>query len=331
MIRHVVARFFILLSALLLFVACGGGGGSAEPPPVVGNQWTVMVYMAADNDLDISAPLDVQEMQSVGSTDHVTVLLQYDTRTAPTRLYRVEKGSLTLLQEPGELNMASSDTLRDFITFGVKNYPAGHYALILWDHGNGWESGVDGSGFTAPAGKRVLSLLEDWNNTNIKGAPLPNVLVAKGIGAAEAITGIKLDILGVDACLLATLEAAYEFRNSAAILVASQDAVQGYGWDYHGLLGRLTANPIMSAKELAVNMVDSYRQFVESPAWGYGDHFSINPRRRYGETGPRGGCAGPPPQGISGRSGDQRCGSTRDCRCPRRSSGIPGLHLCGPG
>jgi hypothetical protein len=272
MIRHVIAKFFILLSALLLCVACGGGGGSAGPPPVVGNQWTVMVYMAADNDLDVaSAPLDIQEMLTVGSSANVTVLLQYDTRTTPTRLYRVEKGSLALLHELGELNMASGDTLRDFITFGVKNYPARHYALILWDHGNGWESGVDGSGFIAPTGKRVLSLLEDWNNTNIKGATLPNVAVAKGIGEAEAITGIKLDILGVDACLMATIEAAYEFRNSAAILVASQDVVQGYGWDYHDLLGRLTANPLMSARELAVNMVDSYRQFAESPAWGYGD------------------------------------------------------------
>ena len=49
-----------------------------------GNQWTVMVYMAADNDLDISAHLDIQEMQSVGSTENVTVLLQYDTRSRPT-------------------------------------------------------------------------------------------------------------------------------------------------------------------------------------------------------------------------------------------------------
>ena len=129
--------------------------------------------------------------------------------------------------------------MRDFIAFGVKTYPARHYALILWDHGEGWESGVD---------KRVSSLLEDWNNTNIKSTPLPNYVVAGGIQDAEVLTGVKLDILGVDACVMATIEAAYEFRNSAGILVASQDLVQGYGWDYRDLLSRLTANPAIAPK-----------------------------------------------------------------------------------
>jgi hypothetical protein len=248
-LKHILTFFMLLLTA------CGGEGGG-------GNQWTVMVYMAADNDLEISAPLDIQEMQSVGSTENVTVLLQYDTRSRPTRRYRVEKDRLELLQELGELSMASGDTLRDFIAFGVKTYPARHYALILWDHGEGWESGVD---------KRVRSLLEDWNNTNIKSTPLPNYVVAGGIQDAEVLTGVKLDILGVDACVMATIEAAYEFRNSAGILVASQDLVQGYGWDYRDLLSRLTANPAIAPQDLAAAMVDSYRQFVESPSWGYGD------------------------------------------------------------
>jgi len=60
--------FFKYLPALFvtfLLLACGGGGGSAGPQPVEGNQWTVMIYMAADNDLEISAPLDIQEMQAL--------------------------------------------------------------------------------------------------------------------------------------------------------------------------------------------------------------------------------------------------------------------------
>jgi len=256
-LKHLLTFFMLLLTA------CGGEGcGRESASPVTGNQWTVMVYMAADNDLEISAHLDIQEMQSVGSTENVTVLLQYDTRSRPTERYRVEKDRLELLQELGELSMASGDTLRDFIAFGVKTYPARHYALILWDHGEGWESGVD---------KRVSSLLEDWNNTNIKSTPLPNYVVAGGIQDAEVLTGVKLDILGVDACVMATIEAAYEFRNSAGILVASQDLVQGYGWDYRDLLSRLTANPAIAPQDLAAAMVDSYRQFVESPSWGYGD------------------------------------------------------------
>ncbi len=224
-----------------------------------------MVYMAADNNLDISAPLDVQEMLDIGSTANVTVLVQFDSRTTPTRRYRIDKGQLVLLQDLGEQNMASPDTLRDFIQYGVTSHPAGHYALILSSHGDGWQSGVDG------VYKRVQSILEDWNNTNVKTSPLPNFAVAAGIRAAGTLTGVKLDILGVDACIMATLEAAYEFRDSADILIASQDLVQGQGWDYRDLLGRLTAQPAMNPRELATAIVDSYRSFSESTAWGYGN------------------------------------------------------------
>ena len=38
--------------------------------------------------------------------------------------------------------MGDSQTLSDFLTWGVKNYPADHMALILWDHGGGSISGV---------------------------------------------------------------------------------------------------------------------------------------------------------------------------------------------
>jgi hypothetical protein len=252
----------ILLLALSLLSACAVDSLDPVAPPVTGNRWTVLVYMAADNDLDIAAPLDLQEMQQVGSTANVTVLVQYDTRSTPTRRYKVERGSLALLDDLGETSMADPATLRDFIVAGVQRYPADHYALIIWDHGNGWQTGVD---------KQVASLIEDWGNGTVKTLPLSNRQVADGLLAAAAVTGVKLDILGVDACLMATLEAAYEFRDAAGILVASQDNVQGFGWDYHDLLSRLTSNPLMSARNLAITMVESYRQFVESPSWGYGD------------------------------------------------------------
>ena len=221
-----------------------------------------MVYMAADNDLDIAANLDLKEMIQVGSTNNVTVLVQYDTRSTPTRRYRAEKGQLNLLEDLGEQNMADPATLSSFIVTSIQNSPADHFALIVWDHGNGWQTGVD---------KRTYSLVEDWGNGTTKTLPMSNSQVAAGITAAEARSGRHLDILGVDACIMATVEAAYEFRNAADILVASQDNVQGFGWNYQDLLSRLTANPRMTSRDLALAMVDSYRQFSESPAWGYGD------------------------------------------------------------
>jgi hypothetical protein len=240
----------------------GGAGGNTTPTPVTGSTWTFMVYMATDNNLDLSSALDLKEMMAVGSTANINVIVQYDSRSTPTRLYRVDKDQLVLLKDLGELNMASSTTLKDFIVYGITNYPADHYALIVSSHGDGWTDRVD---------KRVNAVIEDWNNTDIQSAPLSNREVAQGIAAASGLTGKKLSILGFDACLMALLEVAYEFKDSADILVSSQTTVQGYGWDYKDLLGRLTASPAMSAEELAKAMVASYRTFAESSSWGYGD------------------------------------------------------------
>ncbi|PIP08843.1 MAG: hypothetical protein COX51_02100, partial [Syntrophobacteraceae bacterium CG23_combo_of_CG06-09_8_20_14_all_50_8] len=41
-------------------------------------KWTVMVYMAGDNNLDGAALRDIAEMAKVGSTKDVNVLVQLD-------------------------------------------------------------------------------------------------------------------------------------------------------------------------------------------------------------------------------------------------------------
>jgi hypothetical protein len=205
-----------------------------------------MVYLAADNDLDPYSSPDLAEMMAVGSTGRVNIIVQYDGFQKPAVRYKVEKGSLTKLADLGEVNMASGDALKDFITYVTANYPAEHYALVLWSHGDGWKSGS-----ARPTAKSVLV---DWDNNGRKSDALANNLVAKGI----ADSGVLIDVLGVDACILADIEAAYEFRNVARYLVASEDLVSLYGWDYRNLLTRLTYKPDMSAEELARAGVESY-------------------------------------------------------------------------
>lgn len=253
----------IAVACLTLLSACGGGGGGGAPTPVSGTKWTVMVYMAADNDLDYpAADISLKSLIKTGSNQNVTVILQYDSRSTPARRFRVDKGQLTQLAELGEQNMADPAVLADFIVASQQVAPADHYALILWDHGDGWQTGVD---------KQAPSLIQDWGNGSDKTLPMTNRQVADGIARAEGITGRKLDVLGVDACIMATLEAAYEFRSVAGFMVSSQDLVQGYGWDYADLLARMQANPLMTPRDVSLAMVESYRHFVESSAWGYGD------------------------------------------------------------
>jgi hypothetical protein len=248
----------VYLFFLLFIISCGDGSNS--PAPVTGNKWTVMIYLDADNDLSSSGYDDLNEMQEVGSTKNVTVIVQFDTHGETTKRYKVEKGSLTLLEDMGELDMSDPATLQNFVSDSVSAYPADHYALILWDHGQGWKSA------SRPAVNK--SIFNDYDNRNYNSFT-PNYYVAIALADAQLKSGAKLDILGIDACEMSVIEAAYEFefRNVADIYVASQEVVSLDGWDYKDLLTRLVKKPRMTPVELSQAMVESFKNYYANSSY----------------------------------------------------------------
>lgn len=246
-------RIFVFASLFFLLFAASCGSGSGSSNSVTGNKWTVMIYLDADNELAPWALTDIEEMQKIGSTQNVTIILQYDKEGATTKRYKVEKGSLTLLEDLGELNMSDPETIENFVTYSVSNYPAGHYALILWDHGQGWKG-------RTVAGGSTKSMFNDYDN-GIYNSFLSNYYISRALANARSATGVKLDILGIDACEMSVIEAAYEFREVADILVASQELLSVWGWDYDDLLIRLIYKPSMSPVNFARAMVESFKNF----------------------------------------------------------------------
>lgn len=115
-------------------------------------RWTILIFLAADNDLDTRATKDLHEMEAVGSTDAVDVVVQVDrygdgnsgsalrgkiVRDPDWKKY--DSHFVSPLKDIGETNTGDPQTLRSFIEWGVLTYPAEHYALIIWNHGSGWK------------------------------------------------------------------------------------------------------------------------------------------------------------------------------------------------
>ena len=107
-------------------------------------QWTVMVYLAGDNNLDSAGVADLQEMKTIGSTDQVAIVAQFDRSgaTRTTNRYVLRKGSTLaedLVTSLGETNTGDPAVLRDFVAWAATTQPARHYMLVIWNHGSGWD------------------------------------------------------------------------------------------------------------------------------------------------------------------------------------------------
>jgi hypothetical protein len=209
-----------------------GGGGTTS-----GQGWTVLVYMVAANNLEGDAMKDLIEMSSVGSGSDLRIVVQLDRITGnfdgpvlnlpdftSTKRLLVQNGSLQELQDLGRLDMTQPATLADFIKWGVQTYPGQHYFLDFWDHGGGWRGfGWDDNTITASSP----------NAQNLTLAKLDT-----GIQSGLASAGLaKFDIIGFDACLMATVEVANTLKGYSSYLLASEEVEPGHGWDYAAFAG----------------------------------------------------------------------------------------------
>lgn len=268
--------------------------------------WTVMIYLAGDNNLDGAGVVDLKEMKTVGTTDRVAVLAQFDRAGAKqaTIRYCLRKGTplaKDAVQNLGETNMGDPKVLEEFVTWGAANYPAAHYLLVLWNHGAGWDDAnlYEGDVFSgaappvarkaqpvatrrAVAGARTLPLAQARAairrtrralfNTTVEAAVtlrgiafddqaqdfLDNIELKKVMAKIKKKLARKVDILGMDACLMSMAEVAYQMRDVADFSVGSEETEPGDGWPYDRILKALAAKPDMTPEELAKAVVTRY-------------------------------------------------------------------------
>jgi cysteine peptidase C11 family protein len=249
-------------------------------------QWTWLVYMAGDNNLEGAGRDDLAEMKRVGSTPEVNVLVQFDTEKNTTTRYRIEKNKAKVLQRLPGVDCGDPKVLTQFIQWGIKNFPAQHYLLDVWNHGGGWENlpadfDYDGIRLAKPhrAAKltRVKRALFRTTVKKIDNRPGLARAIAIDCGSHDYLDnqelrngvhkalpgGRKLDILGCDACLMNMLEIAYEMKDAAAFMVGSEETEPGAGWPYAAILKGLVAQPTMSPANLAKTIVTEYGKYFQ--------------------------------------------------------------------
>lgn len=219
--------------------------------PAAAAQWTVGVYMCADNGMNDQADIDIAEMQQVGSTEEVNVVVQVDRAARDPRpgcyRYFIKKDGADTLADLGEVDMADPTTLAGFADFLRRNYPATNYVLILWDHGNGWYSGY-----------RASAIFIDESHGHEMG--VAGGELAQAMAGVKQALGKRARILAFDACLMGMVEVAAEVRDDCDYVLASEALVPWNGLPYDKFLDRLTSRPTRTPAEL---LPDVCRDYVE--------------------------------------------------------------------
>jgi len=218
-------------------------------------EWTFMVYLDADNNLEEAAIEDMNEMEMIGSDSDINIIVQidrvpeYDSSNGDwsgARRYYIAKdiSSYTLnsinVQDLGEVNMGSPNTLQDFIGWGKLNYPAQKYALILWDHGSGIMAGNSPGGVC-------------WDDTNGN-----DYLTLSEIDSVLSNPDYSVNLLGFDACLMGAVEVHYQFKDDVDVIIGSEELEPGDGYPYNEILNYLKGNPTATPQQLGQQIVLSY-------------------------------------------------------------------------
>jgi clostripain len=226
-------------------------------------EWTIMVWMAAANDLEPFAMSDLNEMEyglflaetsDSAVMDKVNILVtidriegfepfSYDDGPDWTDARRYwmrpdsngeydnqNKLSSLKLGELGEISMGDPQNLKDFIEFTKTTFPANNFGLIIWNHGSGVKGGFS-KDYTIKA--IAYDYEEDGNDPMYVGE------INDYLNDTHSV-----EFMGLDACLMGMAEVAYEFRPDVPAkfgtdyMTFSPQYEIGAGWDYEKVFQR---------------------------------------------------------------------------------------------
>ena len=261
-------------------------------------EWTIMIYMAGDNNLAVDMAYAMEQIKDVADAgaQSPNLFVYYDGNSPaiPTmycdfseprkpryvRSYKLPDKLYPVPQKENE-NAADRNSILNFvdwclnkvevensdgeISFGRR---AEKYALIFSGHTLGFQ---DIGLFKDETSGKSMKMNDFY--LLLKGLVSTKKQLKENADAAAKWTdefrkiettvliGQKLDILGFDSCVMGMLEVGYQFNDVAKTMIASEGSVPSAGWTYAKILGCLAREPELDTPKVAELFV---KQFVRS-------------------------------------------------------------------
>lgn len=231
------------------------------------NNITLLIYMAADNNLDKAAMKDLESIRKASKGSSINIVVQLDRNTLPNVRegfrYHFKNGEESV-ERLEEFNSGDSGILKKFIEDASATYSSEKLIVIVWSHGSGiddknpykmWEKEKT----PTITRKKLFESIKSPNELNMIGIAyddtskdfIDNIELQKALDVSS-----NIDIIGFDACLMGMFEIAYQLRKQATVMVASQYLEPASGWDYAQIIKELDI--AKSSEDIGKQLVNFY-------------------------------------------------------------------------
>ncbi|WP_321436934.1 clostripain-related cysteine peptidase [uncultured Bacteroides sp.] len=249
-------KLFLLLSIIIIFSACNNND---EPEKV---SRTVLVYMVADNTLTDVVEANVGSMmaglKATSNADNLIIYLD-DFNKTPV-LYKLKKsndGSVTkeVIKNYSEQNSLDVSVMKGILSEVYSSYPADSYGLILWSHGYSW--------VPSPSTKTVSTRWFGQDNSTKTQGDTDDYMDIPDLANALTVAP-HLDFIMFDACLMSSVEVAYQLKDRADYLIATPTEVIDSGFPYKQII-----EPMFSSQKNYTEMASRFYNYYNAMSGQY--------------------------------------------------------------
>jgi len=214
----------------------------AEEKPGELKKWTVLAYLGADNNLGTAQMANMQRMSAAGSGPEVNIAAQLDVKGGGASRFKLGKSRSVpqLVKRFGPTDSGDPKVFEDFLKWGIKNYPAQNYLIVIGSHGGG-----------------IKGVIQDDTSDSLM--PIPDFKQA--LKTAEKAGGVDKSQVNLlfDACLMGQTEVAYEFQEVADTMIASEQSIISASFPYRSLIAQLASQEPQQTLESIPGMVNSLK------------------------------------------------------------------------
>ena len=158
---------------------------------------------------------------------------------------RLDRSKLRVLKDQVDLNASRANVLRNFLRFGQRECPADRYVIFFYGHGYG------------PQGLFFDAESDDASATT--------TMALTGLADSLLAVGERAAVIVFRSCMANTLETAYQLRDAAEYMLASQSLVPVAGiWPWATFLSSLKQGATSEA--VARDIGEQLALFLETPA-----------------------------------------------------------------